>query len=125
MSAAPSCTVALVARATTSARLPVWSPWWCVRTRSVTASQVDPALWRAAPMASALPATPVSTTAACRPRTRTYAETKPRLARDQVNCAEVAVPPVVAGSAVGASDGVKVFGGVEGLELEQPPSTAT
>ena len=81
-------------------------------------------------MASALPATPVSTTAACRPQTRTYADTKPRSARDQVSCPrvavpDVAVPPAVAGPVVGASDGVEVCGGVEGLGLEQPASTAT
>ncbi len=40
-------------------------------------------------MSSALPATPVSTTAASPPRTRMYAETKPRLTRVQ------SIPPAV------------------------------
>ena len=71
------------ARSSTSPTLPAWSGCLWVSTTWRTPAHPGPAESSTLPIASALPATPVSTTAAWPPRTRTYAATKPRSTRDQ------------------------------------------
>src|SRR6188508_1909732 len=65
----------------TSARLPIWSLCLWVRITSLTADQSAPTSASASSIEPALPPTPVSTTAACPPRTSTYADTNPRFTR--------------------------------------------
>jgi hypothetical protein len=68
-----------------SARLPTWSLCLWVRITSPTADQSTPTWAMASSIEPALPPTPVSTMAAWAPRTRTYADTNPRLTRCQAN----------------------------------------
>src|SRR5919107_3257432 len=94
--------------------LPTWSGCLWVSTTCRTPAHPGPASSSTSPIASALPPTPVSTTAASRPRTSTYADTKPRFTRDQatwpasgvdaepVGADPVWADPVVVGPAVPA-----------------------
>src|SRR5829696_4356314 len=63
----------------TALALPAWSPCLWVRMTWPTADQSSPIPASPAWISSSLPATPVSTMAASPPRTKMYADTKPRL----------------------------------------------
>ena len=118
--------------------LPMWSGCRCVRMTWPTSSQPSPMADRPASICGALPATPVSTTAASPLRASTYADTNPRDTRLQVTASRPGVA-CGGGSVVEVAEAGEVddFGGVvvepssparaesSSLQAARPPNIAT